>query len=165
MRKSLTVIVLVIITGISVHSQGTLQTHYRAQDSTLEIRTSLFNVFVPVKVDFNNVHGVLISESHMDSINLAYLRFKVVASKYDAIVIELEKARKENEKLMVSVDFLTKDNSNLKLINTTLTEQFDIKEKQHRTEIELWKAKAKKRLTSFLIGTGVGAIIALLLGL
>jgi len=101
----------------------------------------------------------------MDSINLAYLRFKVVASKYDAIVIELEKARKENEKLMVSVDFLTKDNSNLKLINTTLTEQFDIKEKQHRTEIELWKAKAKKRLTSFLIGTGVGAIIALLLGL
>jgi hypothetical protein len=46
-----------------------------------------------------------------------------------------------------------------------LTEQFDIKEKQHRTEIELWKAKAKKRLTSFLIGTGVGAIIALLLGL
>lgn len=101
----------------------------------------------------------------MDTISLKILRFNLLLSQYDAVNIELEKARKENEKLMVSVDFLTNDNSNLKLINTTLTEQFDIKEKQHRTEIELWKAKAKKRLTSFLIGTGVGAIIALLLGL
>ena len=125
----------------------------------------MFDLLIPKKVEFNTGHGVLISDVHMDSINLKYLRFRVLESRHDATLIELEKSKKENEKFMVSVDFLTNDNSRLKLMNTNLTEQFDIKQKQHDTEIELWKSKARGRLKSLLLGTGIGALVVALLTL
>lgn len=99
----------------------------------------------------------------MDTISLKILRFNLLLSQYYAIKIELEQSKKENEKLMVSVDFLTTDNSNLKLINTNLIEQFDIKEIKHSTEVELWKSKAKNRFKSFLFGTSIGALAVILL--
>ena len=122
-------------------------------------------VSLPIKTVYNGDNAVIISEAHMDTISLKILRFNLLESRHDATLIELEQSRKENEKLMVSVDFLTNDNSRLKLINTTLIEQFDIKEKQHETEIELWKSKARGRLKSLLLGTGIGALVVALLTL
>lgn len=118
---------------------------------------------LPLKTVYNGENAVIISEANMDTISLKILRFNLLVSRYDAVVIELEKSRKENEKLMVSVDFLTNDNASLKLINTNILEQFDIKEKQHQTEVELWKSKARGRFKSLLLGTGIGALIVALL--
>lgn len=118
---------------------------------------------LPLQTVYNGENAVIISETQMDTISLKLLRFNVLISKYDAIGIELEKSRKENEKLMVSVDFLAKDNSSLKLMVTNLKEQSEIKDKKFGAELTLWKAKAKERFKYLLYGTGIGGVIMAIL--
>jgi hypothetical protein len=101
----------------------------------------------------------------MDSIMEVHYAFLSSLSVNSQLKIELRLVRAENEKLMLSVDFLTNDNTNLKLQNKELHTQLEIKDKMHENDEMYWKQKAKGKFKSFLLGTGLGALVIAILTL
>lgn len=140
-----------------------MQTHYRFQDSTLIIKTSLFGLIKPKKVQFNEFNAVLISEVQMDSINLKYLRFNLLYSTTASFKLKYELLFQKFEKVNLQVDFLKNDNEALQMINTNNNSFILNTDKIHKNEILYWTKKAKGKFKVFLLGTSIGILIAFLL--
>ena len=150
--------------SISATSQNlsSIQTQFRKIDTTLLMKTFKFDLTRPIKVRFNDSNAVLISETHMDSINLKYLGYILLYSKNKALNIDFKRMSIELEKADLRVTFLTGDNGSLKLINDKLNERIEIKDKIYDNDMLLWKAKAKGKIKIFLLGAALGIIIAFL---
>lgn len=142
-----------------------METRYQLKDSTLLIKSNLFNLDHPLKVRFNDFNAVLFNESQMDSVNLKYLKFDLLHSitksyeaRFDLITSELEKSQLE-------IDFLKTENSKLNQLNDNNESLLDTNQKIHDNEILYYKEKAKGKFKSFLLGTSIGVMVATILNL
>lgn len=79
------------------------------------------------------------------------------------LTIQMRALELELEKATITVDYLTNDNSNLKLQNHELQNQLTIKDQLHEADVMYYKEKAKGKLNSFLYGTALGGLIVLII--
>ena len=165
MKKLSIIIALVILLPILSHSQETLQvpTLYRLRDSTLVINTKIFSLDLPLKVRFNDSNAVLFNEAQMDSVNLKYLRFNFLYGITKNYESRLELFRSQLKESKLQVDIYKTDNDHLKALNLKTESQLKTNDKIHQNEVLYYKEKAKGKFTSFLLGTSIGALIAVIL--
>jgi len=167
MRTLLRTILLVILFQTLLHSQSLspIHTQFRTTDSTIILKTEKFNLIKPIKANLNGLNAVLISETHMDSINLKYLRFQILESKIESLKLQI--TLKENKIASGEVvrEKLQNELRQLETIKAIKDEQFDNNKLIHENEILYYKEKAKGKFTAFLLGTTVGAIIVAILSL
>lgn len=164
MKKLLTIIALVILTTISAHSQTfSVLATFNQIDSTLTIRTNAFILKHPVKVRFNDFNGVLINETHMDSINLKYLKSSLLFSQKQSLENKVELQQKQLNLNKLTIDYLEDDNLSLKTLSTNKDRYIENQKTVHENETLYWKEKAKGKFRSFLFGTAAGAVIVVIL--
>lgn len=117
----------------------------------------------PVKTQYKGYDAIMISVAQMDTISVKLLRFKVLQSKFDALLINNEALAINNQKTFLELGFYKKSNADLGLINKELTKQLNIKDAIYNNDKQLWELKAKGKFKYFLYGTALGGIIVALL--
>jgi hypothetical protein len=164
MKKQSMIIVLVILITTSLFSQNlSVTTLYSPSDSLLTIKSNHFGISQPLKARFNDSNAVLISEKHMDSINIKYLNYNLVFSQKTSLENQIELLLKEGESTKITINYLKQDNQNLKSINDNQQKYIDNTEKIHEHEILYLKEKSKGKFRSFILGTSVGATLIILI--
>lgn len=125
--------------------------------------SSFSQTSLPIKTKYQGQNAVIISEAQMDSISMTYMRYRLSLSKNKAMQIKLELTAAELDKSQVSIDYYKSDNQRLELLNSNLKNQLQTKDDLHAIEISKYKTKAKGKFNSFLLGTGVGALLVAVL--
>lgn len=125
--------------------------------------SSFSQTSLPIKTKYQRQNAVIISEAQMDSISLTYMRYKLSLSKNTALKIQLELTASKLSKSQLETNFYKKDNQQLELLNSNLRNQIETKNELYDIEISKYKAKAKNKFNSFLLGISFGALISTLL--
>lgn len=101
----------------------------------------------------------------MDSISVRLLRYKTYKATFSVLSLQIDSLTLQLERTWLTNDFLTTDNSRLKLIVDKTDERLETQKKIFGIDIEIYKAKAKGKFKAFLYGTVLGALILSLLTL
>jgi len=76
-----------------------------------------------------------------------------------ALSIEIDSLTKANERYALKNDYLQSDNERLNDIISKSDLRLEAQKNKYEAEVDLYKAKAKGRFRSFLLGTGLGALV------
>jgi len=76
-----------------------------------------------------------------------------------ALSIEIDSLTKANERYALKNAYLQSDNERLNDIIGKTDLRLEAQKNRYETEIDLYKAKAKGKFRSFLLGTGLGALV------
>lgn len=106
---------------------------------------------------------MLFNEAQMDSVNLKYLRFNLLFSLAESYESKFALMAKELERDKLQIQQLSKDKTNLNQQLDKKSLIIDKNEEIFDNKILYWKEKAKGKLTMFLLGTSIGALIVAIL--
>lgn len=120
---------------------------------------------LPVKTVYQGENAIIISEAHMDSINLMYLRFKVLTAKNDQFKVKLALMETKIQEKDLTINYLTKDKKELTTQHGIYEKRIINLNQKHQTEIDIYQAKLQNRIWVFLSGTVVGALIVMVVAL
>ena len=116
-----------------------------------------------VKTKYEGKDAFIGNELVMDTIMFKYNEFNILKVKYDSLQVENSVFLSKLGVKLLKIKSLEERNLNIELSNTFLYKKLDNLEAKHEAELTLYIEKAKGKFTSFLIGTGVGALLTALL--
>ena len=127
---------VVILTAASGYSQNTL----------------------PLQTKHNGENAVIISEAHMDSINITYMKYRVFKSYKSILDTEVKKCKAQLDAFMITINSLEDSKTMFSSMVENKDQEIKLLTQKHKLEVQFYKKRSKGKWVPFAIGFVAGAV-------
>ena len=114
---------------------------------------------LPIKTTYRGKPAILISENQMDSINIAYLKLKLLRSQNSSLEMQIQVCKNTIEKLTIENTSFRSAVYKLTEANSNEIEKYKLLQKQKDLEVSYYKSLKSPKLIDYLIGFVAGALV------